>query len=127
VMDFASKRINTVFDTQREPEHRIPGPFNATSIFSRSYSYLGWWGLVLMAFVLLIIPLAMIKLVPPHSPFFLTTIGLLCTIFLFAVYDNTVRFTGLSFQLVYPALLHFACKRLPWMKKIFVNNKVTYP
>jgi hypothetical protein len=72
------------------------------------------------------IPFLLIKVVPTHSPFFLTTVGLLCTIFMFAVYDNTIRFTGLSFQLVYPVLLHVACERLPWVKKIFVNNKVTY-
>jgi hypothetical protein len=127
VMDFASKRINTLTKAEREREHRIPGPFNATSIFSRSYSYLGWWGLLAMTVVLLIIPVLLIKVVPVHSPFFLTTVGLLCTIFLFAVYDNTIRFTGLSFQLAYPVLLHFACERLPWVKKIFVNNKVTCP
>lgn len=127
VMDFISKRINNVLRVEREPEHRIPGPFNATTIFSRSFSYLGWTGLILMAGMLLIVPLLVIKLVPGHSPFFLTTLALLCTVFLFAVYDNTIRFTGLSFQLTYPILLHFLCERLPQVKRIFVNNKVTYP
>jgi hypothetical protein len=94
-----------------EPEINIQGPFNASSIYSRSFSYLGWPGLLLMALLIVVVPLVFYKTLPPTSPFFLTGLCILNTMFLFMVFENTIRFTGLSFQLVYPILLHVATKQ----------------
>jgi hypothetical protein len=47
LFDFISKRINSLTGHTREPEQNIQGPFNASSVYSRSYSYLGWIGLTL--------------------------------------------------------------------------------
>lgn len=117
--DFISKRINAYININREEENTIPGPFNATTIFSRSFSYLGWAGLVSMFIVLSILPIAFLKLLSDSSPFFLTGIAILNTMFLFSVFDNTLRFTGLSFQLVYPIALNFAIPRSGILKKFF--------
>ena len=111
VFDFISKRINSLIGSEREPEMNIQGPFNASSVYSRSFSYLGWSGLLLMAIVIILIPIGFYKILPPTSPFFLTGLSILNTMFLFMVFDNTIRFTGLSFQLVYPILLHLATKQ----------------
>jgi hypothetical protein len=124
-MDFISKRLNTYFNIEREKENTIPGPFNVSTVYSRSYSYVGWPGMLLMACLLLFIPVIYNKLVPVDSTFYLTGLGILCTMFLFLAFDNTIRFTGLSFQLAYPVLLHFAAQISPWIKSLFVNNKVT--
>lgn len=120
LFDFISKRINKFARKEPKKENRIPGPFNATTIYSRSFSYLGWWGLIFMGITILVVPLLFVRILPSSSPFFLTSFAILNTIFLFMVFENTLRFTGLSFQMVYPVLLHFAIQRSSWLKKIFL-------
>ena len=118
LMDFISKRINGYFKVNREPEHTIIGPFNVSTVYSRSFSYLGWIGMIIMLGVVLIIPWLYIKVLPADSPFFHTGFAILCTIFLFLAYDNMIRFTGLSFQLVYPITLHFISRKFPMTEKV---------
>ena len=110
--DFLSKRINSLFKLDLYTDKRIPGPFNVSTIYSRSYSYAGWVGMALMAGALLLFPLLFLKLLPPSSDFFISGWAILCTMYLFLVYDNTLRFTGLSFQLVYPVILNLLYKRV---------------
>lgn len=126
MMDFISKRINSMFDLQPAGDFRIHGNLTAPTIFSRSYSYLGFTGLIFMGVVVLILPLFILKVLPSSSPLFTTTIAILCTMYLFMMFENTIRFTGLSFQLIYPLVLHFIYKRLPHLQTFFVNNKVTH-
>jgi hypothetical protein len=125
LMDFISKRVNTIFNMETETDVRIHENFNAATIFSKSYSYLGFTGLIAMGIVVVMLPLIFLKVLPTESRFFLTALSILCTMYLFMMFDNTIRFTGLSFQLVYPLLLHYGSGRLPWLEKIFVNKKVT--
>ena len=113
--DFLSKRINRLLDLELCIEKRIPGPFNVSTVYSRSYCYAGWWGMILTALVVISIPLLFLKLLPPSSHFFLSGWAILCTMYFFLVYDNTLRFTGLSFQLAYPLLLH-------WIYKVAENK-----
>lgn len=117
--DFISKRINSLTGHARAEQRMIPGPFNAGTIYSGSYSYLGWPGLIVMAIFILVVPVILVRILPAASPFFLTALALLNTMFLFMIFDNTVRFTGLSFQLVYPLLLDAAVRRYPRVKRIF--------
>lgn len=119
LMDFISKRVNTALHLKRRNENTIPGPFNVSTVYSRSFSYLGWTGIALMAIVILFVPWLYLKLVPQNSPFFLTGFVILCTMFLFLAYDNTLRFTGLCFQLVYPVVLNFAIPRSGLLRKVF--------
>lgn len=125
LMDFISKRINAFFGKTRVNENLIQGPFNVSTVYSRSYSYLGWWGLLIMATVVLVFPAIYMKILPSDSPFFLSGLAIMCTMFLFLAYDNTLRFTGLGFQLVYPLLLHYVSIGSLRFKGFFVNNKVT--
>lgn len=125
LMDFISKRINSFLHLEPEKENTIHGSFNASTVYSRSYSYWGWLGMVIVACTVAAIPWLYVKLLPADSPFFLTGFSVLCTLFLFLAFDNTIRFTGLSFQLVYPFFLHFISKKFPGVDRIFVNNKVT--
>jgi hypothetical protein len=124
-MDFISKRVNSFFNLEPVHDNRIPGPFNASTVYSRAYSYLGWTGMLLMTFTLIVLPLLYFKILPAGSPFFLTGAVILCTMYLFLAFDNTLRFTGLSFQLVYPVLLHYGILKFRGLQKIFVHNKVT--
>ncbi len=120
LFDFISKRINSFTGSVREGENTIPGPFNASTVYSRSFSYLGWPGLILMSIVIILMPIIFLKILPASSPFFSTGLVIVNTIFLFMVFDNTLRFTGLSFQLAYPVLLHYSSIHLPWLKKLFI-------
>jgi hypothetical protein len=119
LFDFISKRINGFTGQTRELQKTIPGPFNASTVYSGSYSYLGWVGLMLMAIFVLALPLVFIRILAESSPFFLTAFALLNTIFLFMIFENTIRFTGLGFQMVYPFLLNAGIRRWPSLKRIF--------
>jgi hypothetical protein len=94
-------------------------------MYSRAYSYCGWIGIISMFILLLLLPLVYVKLVAANSPFFVTGLAILSTMFLFSGFENMIRFTGLSFQLVFPILLTFLFTRQRDVKAIAVNNKVT--
>lgn len=119
LFDFISKRINAYTGDTRAIQKRIHGPFNASTVYSGSYSYLGWTGIILMAGIILALPLMLIRIIPVASPFFLTAYAVLCALFLFMIFENTIRFTGLSFQLVYPLVFTFAIRKFPWVGNIF--------
>lgn len=119
LFDFISKRINTVFNIPHPGEHTIEGPFNVSTIYSKAFSHLSWIGMAIMSAYLLLIPFLYYKLLSP-SPFLRTGLAILTTMFLFTAYDNTISFTGLSFQLIYPILFSwledrkiFSLRKLP--------------
>ena len=55
------------------------------------------------------------------APFFLSGFVIINTIFLFMIFDNTLRFTGLSFQVVYPILLHAGMNRMGWIRTFLLK------
>lgn len=107
IFDFISKRINSVFDIPHPGEHYINGSFNVSTLYSVAYSHLGWFGMVIMFCYVLIIPVVYQKWNKSHSPFFATGFAILITMYFFMAYDNTIRFTGLSFQLAYPIIFEW--------------------
>jgi hypothetical protein len=118
--DFISKRINTFYGVKPYDDQRIVGPFNVSTIYSKSYSYLGWVGLTLMMVITLVIPFLYLKAFPTDSPFLLTGLAIMATVYFYMAYDNTIKFTGLSFQLVYPIVLalgHNYCMKYSKQKK----------
>jgi hypothetical protein len=103
--DFISKRINRLFSTGRSDEHVMPGkPFNVSTVYSRSYCYLGWTGLIVMGLLVACVPAMYLRWLPDNSYAF-AGLAILNTMYFFLFYDNTIRFTGLSLQLTYPFLL----------------------
>jgi hypothetical protein len=121
--DFLSKRINRVFHLNQHLDKRVPGPFNVSTVYSRSYSYAGWVGLIFMASVIILLPLLFLRMLPASSDFFLSGWVILCTMYFFFAYDNNLRFTGLSFQLAYPLLLHWANK-VNWARKLWSRTRI---
>lgn len=106
-----SKRINAMVGIEREREYGFKDPFNVSTIYSRSYSYLGWLGMAITALVVLLLPIFYFKIVS-DNPYRLSAIAVMCTMYLFMSYDNTIRLMGLGFQLVYPLVLFWIEKRL---------------
>lgn len=117
--DFLSKRINAYAGLEPETTKTIRGPFNAATVYSGSFSYAGWWGIVLMAIIIMLLPIVYCWMIPLASPFFLSGFTILSAIYLFMIFDNTLRFTGFSLQLIYPIMLSIACRRVRWIKAIF--------
>jgi hypothetical protein len=116
IFDFLSKRVNRIFGVERENEHIIPyKPFNVSTVYSRSYSYQGWAGLLLMAAFVLILPWIYIRILP-NNPYSLTGLAILNTMYLFLMYDNTIRFTGLGLQLVFPFVLPKVERAAAWFQ-----------
>jgi hypothetical protein len=98
-----SKRINNWCHFVPEGDYRIKEQFNAATVYTRSYSYLGWAGMFSTAFVILMLPILYRKMIAT-SPYTIVGNAILCTTFLLMFYDNTIRLMGLGFQLVYPIL-----------------------
>jgi hypothetical protein len=96
-----SKRINKFAGVERENENTIKDPFNVSTVYSRSYSYLGWLGIIMMSLFVLIVPIAYLKMIRT-SPYQIVAVATLCSTYLFLTYDNTIRLMALGFQLVYP-------------------------
>src|SRR5690606_22537386 len=65
LMDFISKRVNVLLGIERRGEITVPGPFNVSTVYSRCFSYLGWYGMITMAIIVLLIPLVYVKVI--HS------------------------------------------------------------
>ncbi len=117
LFDFISKRVNRMFGVERERENTIPErPFNVSTVYSRSFSYQGWIGMFMISAFVLILPLIYLKMLPINR-YYLTGIAILNTMYLFLFYDNTIRFTGLGFQLVYPFVLPLVEKTTVWFQK----------
>ncbi|HWA35004.1 MAG TPA: hypothetical protein VG737_12775 [Cyclobacteriaceae bacterium] len=116
LLDFISKRINHVAGVVRERENVIPKkPFNVSTVYSRSYSYLGWAGIILIAVFVLLFPLAYMKSLPSNS-YTVAGVAILNTMYVFLFYDNTLRFTGLGLQLAYPFVLPMVEKAINILK-----------
>ena len=116
LFDFISKRVNKICGWERVKEKTIPGPFNVSTVYSRSFSYQGWWGLALMAVFVSVFPWVYFWLLP-RNPYSLTGAAILSTMYLFLVYDNTIRFTGLGLQLVYPFVFPLFLQVRSWTMK----------
>ncbi|MEQ8425426.1 MAG: hypothetical protein RIA63_12000, partial [Cyclobacteriaceae bacterium] len=118
IFDFISKRINRIFGIPHPGEYTINGSFNVSTVYSVAYSHLGWIGMTIMFCYVLILPVIYLKPNGNGSPFSATGFAILTTMYIFLAYDNTIRFTGLSFQLVYPLIFS-------WLeaKRIFVLRR----
>jgi hypothetical protein len=117
IPDFITKRIHTLRDTRPPKEYRINYSFNISTAYSRAFSYSNWGGIILMGVFLLIFPWIFIRVLDGQSDFFVTGWAILCTMYVFTSYDNTFRFTGLSFQLVYPILFSLIQKYLSSVRR----------
>ncbi len=119
--DFMSKRINRIWGVEREQERTLPNtPFNVSTVYSRSYSYQGWVGMFIMCVFILIVPWIYLQILPANQ-YSLCGLAILNTAYVFLMYDNTIRFTGLGLQLVYPFALPFAERAATWFQKRLVS------
>jgi hypothetical protein len=110
-----SKRINRMFGIEREKENDIKDPFNVSTVYSRSFSYLGWTGLIAMGLFVLAGPLGYRKMID-NNPYQSVALAIMCTTYLFLAYDNMIRLMALGFQLVYPLVFPAIENKLSQLK-----------
>jgi hypothetical protein len=109
--DALSKRINRHFGWTRIANVQIANHLNASTVYARSFAYLGWLGMALLLTVLLGFPFLYRSLLNSESTYYVTGIALLNTLYLFLIFDNMLAFTGMSFQLAYPVVFSWLEKR----------------
>jgi len=109
--DFISNRVDALLDLKKRDNNLVANFLTVGTIYSTSYSYLGWIGMSITFFALMLLSLFYMALIRTSSPYFVAAIAILDTIVLFSLFDNMISFTGLSFQLVYPVLLSIKFKK----------------
>lgn len=100
--DAVSKRIDAKYDYTRTEITQINGSYNVGSVYSRSYVYLGVWGMYLMYFFIFAVTALFLFTLDTKSPYFITYISCLNTIIILCIFDNILAFTPLSIILIFP-------------------------
>src|SRR5437588_3685889 len=109
--DFISKRIFSIFSVGK-PDNTLIAPFlTVGTVYSTSYTYLGWWGMSVTFLFLMSVTFCYLLIMKPGNPYFSTGVAILNTFLLFCIFDNMFFFSGLSFQLVYPILFSLKFKK----------------
>ncbi|MDX2306081.1 MAG: hypothetical protein NW226_24940 [Microscillaceae bacterium] len=108
--DFISKRINAILKLEPPDSFLIVDYLTVSTIYRGSYNALGWLGLIMMGFFLLVLPIFYIGILRPSSSYYLSGIVVLNTLYLFIFFDNMLIFAGTGLQLVYPILLDILCR-----------------
>jgi len=110
LFDFISKRLFSVFDAHPATVNNIDERLTVASIYSRSYSYIGWLGIIITFLYLMAVAIAYLLILKSSSDFFATGLAILNTIMLFTIFDNMISFSGLSLQLVFPLIMSLRIK-----------------
>jgi hypothetical protein len=105
VFDFISKRINALLGIERVSCLKFVDSMTVASVYTNSFIYMGWLGMIIMAVYALSFPVFYLSLLRKKNVFYVTATSILGSLFLYLIFDNMFTFTGLSFQLIYPLLL----------------------
>ena len=106
VPDFISKHL----DFQPAVITKIAPFLTVGGIYSASYVFMGYVGMVLTYIFVVLFVLLYLFLLPRHTPYTTTGMAILATLIIFNIFDNMIVFSGLSFQLIYSLILGFAYK-----------------
>ncbi|HVW99837.1 MAG TPA: hypothetical protein VHA52_05325, partial [Candidatus Babeliaceae bacterium] len=110
--DFISKRIFAFFNVQKRDNTLIAPFLTVGTVYSTSYTYLGWWGMSITFLFMMGVSFCYLIIIRPQNPYFSTALAMLNTLLLFCIFDNMMNFSGMSFQLVYPILLSLKFKKV---------------
>ncbi|MGP6148698.1 O-antigen polymerase [Priestia flexa] len=102
--DFISKRINALYEIDREKMVQVAPSLTVGTFYARSYVYMSWFGPILMYLFMSIVIYVYIRIVNANSKYFVTGLSILNTLILLNSFENMFSFSGLSFQLVYPII-----------------------
>ncbi len=102
--DFISKRVALQYNIEKKPPPLIYYFLNATTIYSESFYYIGWWGLIIMFLFLMIFYFLYILFSYRYKEYYIEALAILLTLCFLNIFSNMLYYSGLSFQLVYPIL-----------------------
>lgn len=103
--DFISKRIDGLLGRIEPTIGQISPELNVGTMYSKSYILYGWIGCILtFLWMSLVAYVYLLFLKRRKSPYYLTTLAVFNTIFLFSIFSNMFTFSGWTFQLVYPLI-----------------------
>jgi len=103
--DYISKRIAPIFIKEQAKINLISPNFMVGTVYSRSFTLIGWLGVYLMFIFNSVFIFIYLFLLRKNNKFYVIAISILCTYVVYNTFTNMFFFSGLSFQLVYPFLL----------------------
>jgi hypothetical protein len=114
MFDFISKRVNAMRKgyARKTPVLLIEALTVSTAL-AGSYATAGWGGMLYMMLFIWIFPIIYLLIIS-KNPLGVIGFSVLCTIYLFSIFDNMFVLSGLSLQLFFPIIL-----------MLFQNSKVT--
>ncbi|MEO5643506.1 MAG: hypothetical protein ABIS12_09275 [Bacteroidia bacterium] len=107
IPDFISKRTAPLLDAKKTDVVRIAPWLTVSTLYARSYVFVGWMGMVILFIVFTVSSFFYLLLLPKRSEYYVTGLAILCTVALFNTFDNMYSFTGLQFQLIYPLIFSY--------------------
>ena len=105
--DFISKRVSPIVRTERLEKVGVANFLTVGTVFSRSYSALGWVGIFLIFFVIMAFTFVYIIFLNKKNKFYVTGIALINTFILFNFFTNMIYYSGMSLQLIYPIIGYY--------------------
>ncbi len=96
-----SKRIAENFDLPSTNNKLITKNLNASTVYTSSFSILGWYGPVLLYAFTILFVLINILAVSKYSPYYVTHMSILCTIIFLNIFSNMFVFMGIVPQLIF--------------------------
>lgn len=105
IPNFISKR----FISERTEIIQISSALNVGTVFSRSYIYAGWFGMLLMMGYLFSLTFILIKLMW-KTKYFIPALALINTLIVFCIFDNMIAFDGVILQIIWLMLLSVSLK-----------------
>lgn len=105
VPDFMSKRVNEFIGRSAVNPVLITPELTVTTIYTKSFIHFSWIGMCLMALFILVFPKIYLSLILKESPFYITGIALLNTMYFFMIFDNMFTFSGIFLPLLFPLIL----------------------
>ena len=101
--DFVSSRTFKFINEEPMQSELVADALNVSTVYVRSYNYMSWFGLIVMAIYIAVFPIIYLSLIK-NTKFFIPGLVSLITIYVFLVFDNLFAFSAISFQLVYPLI-----------------------
>ena len=99
-----SKRLATLFGREKRDPYLIKEWLTVGTVFSKSYSYIKWFGPIILIIYLAFFIVVIIGLVPKRSNYHVSTIAVLCTLVFLNTFSNMLVFSGIILQLVFPVI-----------------------
>ncbi|CAH0447415.1 hypothetical protein [Ralstonia syzygii] len=97
IPDFIGKRVLEAMDVPREDVARVSPTLNASGIYARAFSYLGWIGANVIFAVLAVVVVIFTWLIAGSS-YAIPAIATLNTLVLLCIFENMLSFTGMVMQ-----------------------------